>query len=56
MEQPEISLDQLIKWMGADRLEFRMLQEQFTMLSQENARLNKLLSTCKCERKDAENS
>ena len=55
MEQPEISLDQLVKWMGADRLEFRMLQEQINLLSQENARLNKLLSTCKCERKDDEN-
>jgi len=52
MEQPEINLDQVIKWMGADRFDYRLLQEQVIALSQENARLNRLLSTCKCERKD----
>ena len=54
MEQPAVSLEQVAKWLGELQINMKLAQEQIELLSQENARLNALLSTCKCEREDAE--
>ena len=55
-DQPSVSIGQVIKWMGTDQVNLRLALEQIDLLNQEINRLNALLSTCKCERKDAENS
>jgi len=52
-EQKKIALPQnFILWMGELYLNQKLAQEQVDLANIEIAKLNKLLSTCKCERKD----
>jgi len=49
-----ISMDKVALWLGWNQININLAKEQIDLLTKENIKLNRLLSTCKCERKEDE--
>ena len=54
MEEKRISIDKVALWIGEKEINLKLAYEQIDILTKENIKLNRLLSTCKCERKEDE--